>query len=861
MNLIPPKWADRFLRWYCHPDLLEEIQGDTEELFYRRAAEEGEKKAKRKYIWDVIRFFRWSNLKKSNKLKINSLIMFNSYLKIGFRNLSKNWVISIINIFGLALAVGSAITVFIFVDLQHNMDSFHSKKDRIYALINHVTDENGTEFWATNPFLLGPDLKDNHTIVENVVRAKFDYGNMRYENKVFRETITYVDSSIFNMFDFQLASGARNALSEKQNMVISSLIAEKYFGEEDPIGQVISIKFNGNRTQSYAIAGVLEKYSANTSFRFDVLVPVSNIRELRDENVSWDWLTSATFVQLNEGHSPSELDAQMDKYITLHNEATSDWKIEKFEFVPLDQFALRSYEIRRSIAMGGHPAGRLTIGIISFILLALACFNYMNIAVASAAKRLKEIALRKVMGGNRTHIVHQFMTENVILCAFSMALGTLLSYYLFVPGFNMMLPFAMPFTFSSFRLGVLFFGGLLVVIGLASGSYPAFYISKFQPVSIFKGNQKLGGKNLFSKVLLSMQLILAFMTVVACFVFSENGRHFNAKDWGYNPNGLFTVVIQNEHQYNELSKLAQQIPAVEMFTASNAHINSYDPLTTVENLGVEIKSNHYRCAPNYPQTMNLRLMEGKYFDERQNAEASNLAIIDDVFVKKMGWLEPLNQTFTHDSSTFTVIGVVESFYLYGFHSEKTPAFFTLTDPKDFLYFTFKVPEDQMFDIDDQVREAWFDIAPNDPFNRKFQMFAFDGFYQSNDANIALMGVVSFFAIILGCMGLFGLLSFNLQRRMKEFGVRKVLGAERGTLIKLANKEYLWVMVVSFFLGAPLGYLLMDKLLNLMYQDPLQITAIPFILSIALMAITVGLTVTGQILNVTKVNPAEILRSE
>ncbi|MEP2509268.1 MAG: ABC transporter permease, partial [Reichenbachiella sp.] len=536
MNLIPPKWADRFLRWYCHPDLLEEIQGDTEELFYRRAAEEGEKKAKRKYIWDVIRFFRWSNLKKSNKLKINSLIMFNSYLKIGFRNLSKNWVISIINIFGLALAVGSAITVFIFVDLQHNMDSFHSKKDRIYALINHVTDENGTEFWATNPFLLGPDLKDNHTIVENVVRAKFDYGNMRYENKVFRETITYVDPSIFNMFDFQLASGARNALSEKQNMVISSLIAEKYFGEEDPIGQVISIKFNGNRTQSYTIAGVLEKYSANTSFRFDILVPVSNIRELRDENIAWDWLTSATFVQLNEGHSPSELDAQMDKYITLHNEATSDWKIEKFEFVPLDQFALRSYEIRRSIAMGGHPAGRLTIGIISFILLALACFNYMNIAVASAAKRLKEIALRKVMGGNRTHIVHQFMTENVILCAFSMILGTLLSYYLFVPGFNMMLPFAMPFTFSSFRLGVLFFGGLLVVIGLASGSYPAFYISKFQPVSIFKGNQKLGGKNLFSKVLLSMQLILAFMTVVACFVFSENGRHFNAKDWGYNPN-------------------------------------------------------------------------------------------------------------------------------------------------------------------------------------------------------------------------------------------------------------------------------------------------------------------------------------
>lgn len=861
MDLSPPKWADRFLKWYCRPDLLEEIQGDAHELFYRRAEKEGETKAKRKYIWDVIRFFRWSNLKKSNKLKINSLIMFNSYLKIGFRNLSKNWVISSINIFGLSLAVGSAITVFMFIDLQHNMDSFHEKKDKIYALINHVKDENGIELWARNPLLIGPELTSNSAVVENVVQVDFNYGNVRFENKVFRETITYVDPSLFDMFDFQLASGSRNALDQKQNMVISPLVAEKYFGDLDPIGQTISIKFAGNRSQSYLINGVLEKYPTNASFQFDILVPMSNLKELSDENLSWDRLTSATFVQISDGHIPTELDAQMKNYAALHNEAASGWNIEKFEFVPLDQLALRSYEIRESISMSGHPAGRLTIGVISFILLALACFNYMNIAVASAAKRLKEIALRKVMGGNRTHIVHQFMTENIILCALSMVLGTLMSYYLFVPGFNLMLPFVMPFSFSSFKLGALFFGGLLIVIGFASGSYPAFYISKFQPVSIFKGNQKLGGNNLFSKALLSMQLILAFMTVVACFVFSENGRYFNSKDWGYDPNGLFTVVIQNEQQYNELARLAEAIPTVEMYASSKGHINSYDLLTTAESLGVEIKSHHYQCTANYPQTMNLRMLEGNFFDDAQNTEASNLAIINDVFAKKMGWIEPMNQTFSHDSTSYTVVGVVESFYLYGFHSEKSPAFYTLADPKDCLYFTFKVPEDQMFDIDDQVHEAWFEIAPNDPYNRRFQRFAFDGFYQSNDANIALMGVVSFFAIILGCMGLFGLLSFNLQRRMKEFGVRKVLGAGRGTLIRLANKEYLWIMVAAFFLGAPLGFLLMDKLLQIMYQDPMQITPIPFILSITLMALTVGLTVTGQILNVTKVNPVEVLRSE
>ena len=167
----------------------------------------------------------------------------------------------------------------------------------------------------------------------------------------------------------------------------------------------------------------------------------------------------------------------------------------------------------------------------------------------------------------------------------------------------------------------------------------------------------------------------------------------------------------------------------------------------------------------------------------------------------------------------------------------------------------------MFSIDDQVHEAWYDMAPDDPYNRRFQQFSFDGFYQSNNYNMALMGVVSLFAIVLGCMGLFGLLTFNLQRRLKEFGVRKVLGAGKASLIKLANKEYLWIMLVSFFMGAPLGFFLMSQLLELMYNDPLPITPLPFVLSITLMAMTITFTVTGQILNVTRVNPVDVLRTE
>ena len=563
--------------------------------------------------------------------------MFRSYIKIGFRNLSKNWGISVINIFGLALAIGSAITVFMFVDQQHHKDSFHSKKDRVYAVVNQVENQHGTELWCTNPFPIGSDLKEHSAHVKDAVTLAFDFGNMRFQHNVFHERITYADPSFFKMFDFKLRLGDENVLYEKQHMVISSPMAEKYFGDEDPLGKAVSVKFGGSQAQSYIIAGVFDKFPANASFQFDILVPIANSRKLKDTANKWSWLTAATFVELSADQTPEVLKTQMKKYVDLHNEASIDWTIKDFEFIRLDQLALRSYELHESIAMGGHPAGRLTIMIISFILIALACFNYVNIAVASATKRLKEIALRKVMGGNRTHIVHQFMTENLILCALSMGLGTLFSYYLFVPGFNMMLPFAMPFSFSSFKLGVLFFSVLLVLIGFASGSYPAFYISKFQPVSIFKGNQKIGRKNLFSKVLLSMQLILAFMTVVASFVFSENGQHYNAKDWGYNPEGIFSVVIQNQEQYNDLERLANAMPEVKKYAASKSHINSYDPLTTVKDLDLEIKSKHYQCTANYPQSMNLRLLEGRFFDEKINTTASNTAVIDKVFAKKMGW--------------------------------------------------------------------------------------------------------------------------------------------------------------------------------------------------------------------------------
>ncbi|MDW3208522.1 MAG: FtsX-like permease family protein [Reichenbachiella sp.] len=860
MRPRPPKWADRFLEWYCDPDLLEEIQGDSQELFYRRVDEEGLNAAKRKYVWDIIRFLRLSNLR-SNKLKINSLIMFNSYLKIGFRNLRKNWGISTINIFGLALAIGCAITIFIFVDMMLHMDQFHSKKDRMYNLINHVQHDSGTELWGANPILLAEELKTNSAAVNNTLRIEYASGNVRYGDKVFAERLSYTDPSFLQMFDFKLKRGSRNVLDNKQSILISYEYAIKYFGDEDPIGKTLTVKLPGDQIQSFLVEGVLEKYPSNSSLKFNLIIPMSNWFEIKgNEKPKWDYLTNATFIELAPGHHPSELYESLNEYVERHNKVASNWTIQKFELLPLDQLSLRDFEIRSSVSQGGHPAGRIALSVIAAMLLILACFNYMNIAVASAAKRLKEIALRKVMGGNRSNIIYQFLTENFILCVIALSVGVLLSYFFFLPGLNSLFPVSIPFSFSSFQVAIIFFGSLMLIIGFASGSYPAFYISKFQPVSILKGNQKLGGKNWFSKILLTLQLVLAFMMVVGCFVFTDNAMYVNEKDWGYKANGVFSIMVNDRSHLQYLRQSAETNPDVESYAEAKGHLGRTNWLTHVDVLDVQLKTLHYEATPNYLQTMNLRLVEGKLFDE-EATYPSKFAVINQKFAEKLGWEQPLDKKFTHDSTDYYVIGVVENFYTNNFHDEVSPAFFNIGTDEEFKFFVIKTSEDKLFDVDDQIHDSWFEFAPNDPYNREFQRFTFDDFYRENKGNLTLTGTISVFAMVLACLGLFGLLSFNLQRRMKEFGVRKVLGASRLSILNQANKEYMWIMLVAFVIGAPLGTALISQLLKVIYPDSNSFSAAPIILSVVIIVTTVAGTIIGQLLHATKVNPTEVLRSE
>jgi len=463
-NISPPVWADKFLKLYCRVDLLEEIQGDVHELFLKRIKEEGTIIAKRRFIWDVFRFFRWSNVINSSKIQFsnNTIDMINNYFKVGFRNILKHKLPSAINIFGLSSAIAVAVVAFLFLDWQYNLDSFHQHSKNIYQLTSFMNVDGEVEEWGITPEPLGNAIKSDIPSVVASSRVDIVSGIFSYEDKVFNERVQFVDPEFMEIFSFPIIIGRIDALKDKNAIIISEELAKKYFGEDDPIGMQVTLTFDRRIKESFFVKAV-SKNIDNSSFPFNILISyqLKNDIEVYADTDDWRNFADATFVQLEEGSTSSEVTPLLNRYRQLQNEANGKWSVEKFEMIPLEDLSERSAQLRSSISFGNQPQGNLSIAIIAFLLLILACFNYMNVAIVSATTRLKEIALRKVMGGKKTEIIIQFLTENILLCSFSLMVGLGLAYYLLLPGFNTLFPFVLPFEFSSNVTLFSFIGGIL----------------------------------------------------------------------------------------------------------------------------------------------------------------------------------------------------------------------------------------------------------------------------------------------------------------------------------------------------------------------------------------------------------------
>lgn len=863
LNPAPPKWPLRFLRFFLKEEYLEEIEGDMEEVFLDNAAQVSLRKARRMYAWEALRLLRFSLLRNGNiKLSLNQFTMIRNYSKTSLRNLMKNPLSSFINIFGLAVAIGICLVVYTFLEFDYSIDRFHQNKDNVY-LVTCMADLDGKEEqYGTTPRPLGEMLKADFTSISKVCRVVDGNVIMKYNDNVFHESVRFTDPQFLEVFTFPMKWGSAASLNDLNSMILSEEMSIKYFGTDNSIGREMLVKFNDKREKLFKVTGVAEAFPKAHAIEFGFLVNFDNVRVAHPDYDAHDWRTSvnATLIQVNNPADIPAITQGMEKYKQMQNEVERDRAISSFALEPLASLHERSGDIRDDISYDDNREGRIGMPIIALFMLALACFNYINIAIVSAAKRLKEIGVRKVIGANRFRVVTQFLAENIVVTCFALVLGCLMGALIFIPWFVQ---------FSGWNLEVklmdknlwIFLTALLLFTGIVSGMYPAFYISKFDTVSIFKGSVQFGKKNPLTKLFLGIQLVLACVTITAAVVFTQNNTYQYHLSWGYNQKGALYADVPDYAAYEKLHAAMVQNADVLSVSGSADHLGKR--ISTAILHAPDLKQyevNRLAVDASYFETMELKLKEGRVFRADSENDRQSL-VVNELFVTHLGMDHPIGTLFEIDSVRYEIIGVLHDFHTNNFFHEMQPTIFTLTDKEDFRYFSMRVSAGKEKEAYVALQAQWLKLFPEIPFQGGLQEDIWATYFFSVDRSEKFNKVIASIAVMLACLGLYGLVTLNVSGRVREFSIRKTLGAGINNITSLIVKQYAWLTAIALLLGAPVSYVFTKAYLDMLFAYPMPMGYSGVIVSVLLLVAVLLAVILTQVRKVQKTNPVHGLKVE
>jgi ABC-type antimicrobial peptide transport system permease subunit len=746
------------------------------------------------------------------------------------------------------------------------MDKCHVNADHKF-LIEHVINDDGRErIFGDTPSALGPAILEEIPEVKNSVRMKYTHADFRYKDKVFSEQIIFADKGFMDMFTYELLSGTQDVLKQKDRIAISKNIAKKYFGDEDPLGKQVSVVYSVNGKdykETYIIGAVADDFDYMTTIRFHILIPFENRRNfgLFEDN---DWFnkTNATFVELQSADQAEHVIQQLNRYTDLQNEANPDQKISHFLLDPLPRMALDAHGKENMIVYNAPPAARIFLTIIAIFILVLAVFNYINIAVVSATSRLKEIGLRKTIGGTRSQLIVQFISENTLLCFLALIFGYLLTVGFTLPGFNGIASNNSPLIldFSNPRLWI-YIISLFLLISIGSAAYPAFYITGFRPVHILKGNLTIASKNYFAKTLLGLQFIISFITISLSVVFVLNDQYGQKRDWGYNKEYAIVVPLVNNDQYQELHDAISQNPDIQIISGSQNHMGYWTEEDALLYDSKQLLSKKILAGYEYLDVMGMRLKEGRFFQPNSSTDMKESIVVNEALVRQLEIEEPIGARLTLNEKACYIIGVVEDFHYLDFGHEIKPIFFKLTDKNNFSFLEFRTKPGRAVVTENYVEGIWKNMYPDNTYEGFFQNTAFDTFFRENKSISKIMIAIAAMAIIISSMGLFGLVSLYITKRLKEFSIRKVMGASLKELTYQVSRGFIWVLIVGSLLGIPFAYLLSSFIITSLYTYHVPVDSWPFIFTTFILLMTALITVSTQVARAIGVNPVDQLRNE
>ncbi|SDK02171.1 putative ABC transport system permease protein [Catalinimonas alkaloidigena] len=880
-DALPPHGADRLLERFGAPD-AEEVLGDLHELYGTWERRYGWRKARWRYWQQTLRFsVRFAFRKNHTSRFSNSAVMFKNYLKVGLRNLLKYKAFSFINVFGLATATSVCLLIILMLADQKSYDRFHTQSDRIYRIISDPPDTRAP--YATTPAPVADALAHTFPMVETATLLTPGVeGDLIYNQRLVQLKGYFADTAFFEVFSFPLAEGSpQSALTEPNALVITRTLAEQLFPHEDPLGKSVdflgdSLGHAGFAWGPFTITGIIDDGAYKSHLKFDVLLSAATLPTLyaRDyrTDLTQDWANyfqCATYALLYPDRRQDEMETALHALAARQYADLKDREGFQLAVQPL-------LAITPGPALGNSPVSLplvayYVLGGLAGVIMLLACLNYTNLSVARALTRTKEIGVRKVTGARRLDLVYQFLSESILTALLALVLAVLLLVFLKSAFMNLWVNQFLNFDLRENVPVYVLFVGFALLIGVFAGVYPALRLSAYRPIKVLKQHEgDRPGKLGLRKVVSVSQFVVSLLFIVASLLIYNQFRYYMAFDYGFASEQIVNVPLQG----NEYPRVAAQLGAVPGIAQLSA--SEYIPATGTNN-GASLRKadsdDDYTYLISLPtdehftENLGIALIAGRNLPPT-GPSSERFIVVNEAAVRAFGFARPeemLGLTLDNEWSDqdLEVIGVVADFRVdlpISQRAKETRPMFLCNQPDRFRYAQVKLASPDLTGTLAELETAWKKVDPLHPFQYEFYDQQLADTHQAVLDVVRIVGFLAFLAITIACLGLLGMALYTTERRTKEIGIRKVLGAESFRLALLLSKGFLAILALSVLIGAPLSYFLN----NLWLQSfPNRVEFGPgtvFLGSLVLLVLGL-LTIGSQTLRAARQNPVNTLKSE
>jgi len=797
-------------------------------------------------------------------------MLFN-YFKTAFRNLTRNKVYSTINIAGLSIGLACAMLITLYVNDEVSFDRFHKNINNIYRVVSKSSYK-GVAYNSTNTgYLQGPRFKQNVPGIASFVRIEGETEDIKKGTDINSQDLLYVDSNFFEVFSFPLIGGdAKTCLKEPHSVVMSEDLAKKQFGTTDAVGKILMMK-QDSAFVPFKVTAVSKKCPQNSSIQFDMVLPFKEKTADALDNTNWFRSFLNTFVVLNNNAGLATVEKQMQSFYLRDAAAAmkeiqskyggsgemGSYFLQPFTLMHLDT----DLSAQNGLVNASNPMYSYILSGIALFILLIACINFINLTVARSVRRAKEIGIRKVVGGNRKQLIVQFLGESYILCTFSFVFAIALV-QLLLPVFNNLSNKALSLSYLFSVKLVSEYILLYLVTGLLAGFYPALVLSGYNPVATLYNRFTVRGRNYLQKTLVVLQFALASFLIVATFTIYDQFNFLTKTDLGYNDNDI--VVINKYYTHRNEA----QIFKTALLKNSNivdVAPNSVGHMYTIAKIANDSIIN-FCYAPideSYIPELKIPILQGRNFSINYPADPDNSIIVNEAFVEKAGWKDPIGQSlnFFYDSNKiFRVVGVVKDYHFQSLNRKIAPIVFTMTAKQDFADFYIKIKPKTNTASLKFIEKTFKEIFPLSPYSYVFKNDQNLKSYESESKwkRIILFGAI--ITIFISCIGLFGLSVLSAEKRTKEIGIRKVLGASVSGMVTILSKDFIKLVAISLIIAMPAAYYVGNKWLE---NYPYRITLswklfAPAAFIVILIAL---LTISFQSIKAAIANPSKSLRTE